>query len=206
VKPINIPRRPVGFDREAIYDQAVWDWLQSLTPVPTPTVSVGWGSKGVRLTASAGGGNGTTCQLCVITQLYGGSENMAFDYIGVTPWDSQANQVSGSQFYCAKNITGRGPATELIDGQEILYSQYYNDVQRFAQNTVTLASEYQSIHTRYMNYPNAIPPGASLEQYQIYVVRTLNPTGVIDPNGNQIYYLEISPDRKWALNPSLNGN
>jgi hypothetical protein len=85
-----------------------------------------------------------------------------------------------------------------------------------AFNTTTGASEFDSIHNRYcpaiggepipFTAIGDMPDGSSVEQYYVTVGRTANATGVLDGSGNPIYYLEVSPDRKWAYNPQLNGN
>jgi hypothetical protein len=193
------------------------NWVEHLlacyVPIDTPTVKTNWNSKGVRYNASAGGGNGTTVKLCVVTQLFGTDEDMAYDYIGVTQFNTTSMSLSGAQFICAKAITARGPMSELIPigmsfpDQTIVYSQYYLDISRFALNSTTGASEYDSIHPRYIAYPGdgMLPAGADITQYYVEVERTQNATGVTGPNGEQLYFLETN-NRVWGFDPSLSGS
>ena len=200
------PPSTVGANRMATWMNWVERQLRAMRPIKTPTVHFDWNSKGVRYNAKAGGAGGTTLTTYVITELFGGPADEAFDYIGVTPFDTDSMTTSGGQIICAKCITARGPETELIDGNIIQYAQYYNDEQRAAYNQTTLASEFQSIHTRYVVYPgNAPPEGYDIIQSLVEVGGTTNPTGVLDPDGNDIYYYEVSPCRYWSLNPALNG-
>jgi hypothetical protein len=197
---------------------AVWDrlWGREAAFNNTATVKVRQTSAGYFWDASPAGGGGTSLQLCVVTQLFGNANGVAFDYFGATPFDADIMEVSGSQIIVAKSITARGPETEQIDGQTIIYSQYYWDTQRLAFNTTTGASEFDSIHNRYcpaiggepipFTAIGDMPDGSSVEQYYVTVGRTANATGVLDGSGNPIYYLEVSPDRKWVYNPQLNGN
>ena len=211
-----IPKRPTGSDAYSVWKQAVHDRVfKALRFITSNTVQANEGQNGIWFEALGGGGNGTTIQLCAITELYGTDSDMAFNYIGVTPWDVTANNnlggTTGSQFFCAKCLGGRGPATEWIDSNEIVYSQYFLDNQRFAVNVTTSANEFQAIHPRYIAYPGVgppfNPPNQFLDstQFLIYVTRTTKPTGVMDPNGNNISFVEIQPSRNWAYSVSLNG-
>ena len=217
--PINSPKRPTGNDDQATFMQKVYDRLfRKLVFHNSSTVTWKETENGFTAFASPGGSGGSNVQLCVITQLFGTDADMAYDYFGATPWNATSNNTSGSQIIVAKTITARGPASELIDGEEIFYNQYYNDVSRFSFNTDSQASEYQAIHTRYVAYlgepptldgnnnPEPYPSGQTLVQSFVEVQRLQNATGVLDPNGNPIYYVERSPDRKFAYSSSLNGS
>lgn len=200
------PPRTTGFEPLATWQQAVEQEIEGLQPINTPTVRADRRPRGIAYNAAPPGGTGTTVQLCVVTQLFGSDVAGAFDYIGVTLFDADTQTLSGSQFICAKCITARGPISEVIDGQVISYSQYLNDIQRFALNTGSNASEFDSIHPRYIAWPGALPENADVGQYELFVARTVNATGVLDADGNDIFYVEISPCRYWAFNPALNGS
>ena len=202
---------------------AVWDrlWGREAAFNNTATVRVRQTSAGYFWDASPAGGGGTTLQPYVVTELFGTDEDNAYDYFGATPWSYQSNNVDGDQIIVAKNLTGRGPDSEVIDGQSIIYNQYYNDNQRYAYNQVSQASEFQSLHTRYIEYPGFPPeevdangnptpyqtgqyPGLTIEQCFVFVTRTMGPT-LFDGTGTPISYYEAGPDRKWVYSPSLNG-
>lgn len=206
ITPWTKPPRTVGSGRPGNWTKWVEDAIRALRPIKTTTVNFGASAKGIRYNSASGGAGGTTVQLCVITELFGGAEDQAFDYIGVTPYDADSDSLTGSQFICAKCITGRGPATELIDGDIETYSQYLMDNQRL-DTLPDLSTEFHAMHPRYIVYPGPMPYpiGFSIEQCQVYVCRTVNPTGVLDTGGNDIYYIENQPNRYWAWSPSLNG-
>src|SRR5580658_10477507 len=128
----NIPKRPIGTSPRDLWEQRVHDVVfKELQLNDSPTVKVSKNQNGYSFAASAGGSGGGIVQLCVVTQLFGTDADFSYDYFGATPWGYQSNNISGTQFLVAKCPTGRGPQTELIDGQAIFYSQYYNDNQRY---------------------------------------------------------------------------
>ena len=216
--PNNVPKRPSGITPFHQWCKEVHDRLfKRLVFRNSSTVTWTQTENGISAQASAGGGSGTTVQLCVITELFGGVEDQAFDYFGATPWNSQSNSLQGSQIIVAKCVTARGPFSELIDQNVIQYSEYNNDATRFAANLTTQAVEFDSIHPRYVPYPGTPPDlddngnplpydsGLTINQCFVFVARTVNPTGVLDANGNQIFLLEDQPNRYWSYSPSLNG-
>jgi hypothetical protein len=199
------PPIPTGSDREATWFQWVHQTLRGLRFNNSPTVKVSRGPDGIYFDSSPPGGNGTTLKLYAVTQLYGvatdGTED-GIDYIGATPWDVNANGgdggTSGAQIFIAKCMDGRQPALELIDGATIQYT-YVDDNHRVATPQLT-GVENHVMHRRYIAYDEADPdPNVANGQVLIFVERSQNGTGVLDPSGQQIRYLEIQPNREWAL-------
>lgn len=217
----NVPKRPIGTAPRDLWEQRVHDVLfKELQFNDSPTVKVNKNQNGYSFAASAGGSGGGTLQLYVITELFGGAGDEAFDYFGATPWSYQSNNTSGAQVLVAKCIDGRGPQTELIDGQAIFYNQYYYDNQRYSYNTASQAAEFQAMHKRYQAYPGFPPPtddngnplpyqtlpfeSLTIEQCFVMVAQAQGAT-LLDDNGNPILYYEASPNREWAYSVSLNG-
>lgn len=200
MKEYNIPKRPVGQGPFEQWCQAVHDRLfKALRFQNSNTVSVNVTPKGTWFDASAGGGAGTVLQVGVITTLFNA------DYIGVTAYSYESQSTQGAEFMCAKCITGRQPPSELIDEEQILYESY-TDIQRLAMFN-NGATEWHSIHPRYLTFGGfPLPSGMDFGQLYILYSKTVLPTGIVDQNLNDIYYIEVQPNRYWAYNPSLNGS
>lgn len=201
-----IPPRPDGYDNQTTWAKWVHDTLISLKFLNSPTVTVSRSPEGILFTSAAGGGQGTIPKIYAITQLYGVASAIGLpgiDYIGVTPWDPTANDgdggTTGSQIIIAKSIDGRQPGFESIDDEFIQYT-YTDDNQRTA-TPETSSVENHVMHKRYMVWPGTSPDDSEVDNNQIivYVEKVQGGTGVLDMNGNQLQYAEVSPNREWAL-------
>ena len=203
-----IPNRPTGSDKQALFDQWVYDQVQSLQPRNSPTLRVARrDTKGIEYIADAGGQGGTSLIQCVVTQCFGEPDGDPVDYIGVTKFDFATNSLSGSQFLCAKQYSARQPASEVIDGQLIVYSNYNADsLPANSNDNVRLATyidgtyQWQVVHNRYLPYGDPLPDGADL----LTVSKLQNQVGM-EASGETVQYIEVSPFRAWSYSPYLNG-
>lgn len=195
-------KRPTGADPKDLFDQWLIDRTDALTINDSPTIQVASaGPKGITLKAAPSGSGGTSLIQCVITELFS-SLGEPKDYIGVTQYNISQNQLVGSQFNCAKCITGRMPDTELIDGFEVAYA--YNDDTsgidpdntRFAFFT-GYAEQREVVHPRYMVYQNPLPAYMGLSQCLIEVAMIKNSTDILG-DGSNIMFMEQQPNRHWA--------
>jgi len=178
------------------------DYLASVTPQFGGNSKLQRTPTGFTYINPPGGAAGTTLQVCAVTSL--SNE----DYIGVTPYDIESGDLTGSEFQCAKCLTGRMPDSENIDGNVITYEygllpngQYGGDNLRMAtwpDSTTT----YQVMHLRYIRQSD-LTEDSDNAQCAILVSKVNGPTGVQDESGNDIAYLEIG-SRDWAFSPSLN--
>lgn len=200
------PKRPTGSTPEALFMQWMYDQIKALQPRKSPTVRFDRNKDGIVYHAAPGGSGGSPLMLCMITSLYGGEEQNV-DYIGVTPWTfspddsgtdfTQEGQLTGSEFMCAKCVSGQQPASETIDSEEIDYF-YSDDNTRNAVPQLT-GTEAHVMHPRYMAYDEDNPP-TDVRQTLVLVMRVQGGwTGVQDANGNNIAYIEVQPNRYWAL-------
>ena len=201
------PRKPSGSDAQFTNAKDAWEKLHGVEGRfnDTPTVKVRKTSRGYFWDATAAGpGGGTSLIQCVITELFND------DYVGVTKYDSTTGLPTGPQFNCAKCFTARMPASEVIDGETITYDHYgSNLLPANSSDNVRLAafspvtSEYQVCSPRYLAWPPEA--GADVAQFQVIVSKLSNDVGLTDVDGNKILYIEMSPQRRWAWSPQLNG-
>ena len=204
---MSTPPIPDGSDNFATWAQWAHRGVTDARFFNTPSVKVARGPSGGWSFTSVGGsqGNGAV-KLYAITQIFGAAippGQSGVDYIGVTPWGPTGNDgdggTSGSQITVAKSIDGRQPAFETIDDEYITYT--YSDDNHRVATPETGSQENHVMHKRYMVWPGEPPEDSGVDNNQILVaiIKSQGGTGVLDMNGNQLMYYEISPNREWAL-------
>jgi hypothetical protein len=204
------PSRPTGDNPEARFMQAVWDAVFGAASKlnSSSTVKVSRTSKGTSFTAAAGSPGGGSSNLYKITTIY------YAEYFGATKWDATVDNgdgtfgaTVGSEIQVAKCIGGRMPLAELIDETLITYL-YYDDGTAGnlrKASSVGYADEWHVVHPRYDSSDLNPSIGIVNAPGLVIVERSQNPTGVLDMDGNPIYYIETSPQRNWAYQQDQSG-
>jgi hypothetical protein len=134
-----------------------------------------------------------------------------YDVLVCREWDLNINnlKVGAQDVYVAKDMESRrtvGSEFYLDDGDNIkqTYTYFgptaadasYGDNFRLANDGTN--TELQVMEKRYYTANMVLAGGVAATQALLYVVDTNAPTGVKDPQGNDVTRLEVKPFRAWV--------
>jgi len=198
---------------------SIWEYLFNgkFPFVDTETVKVERGPNGYGFRAfppSAGGKSSPTpnsYKLMIITGLGSALTPPNYDLIICREWDIKNGAlVTGAQdTYVAKDLESRRIVTTefYYDNGDNISQTYtyfgptqadstYGDNFRLAFDGTN--TELQAMEKRYYTMDNMTAQGIPILQALVYVLDTGSPTGVKDPQNNDVTCIEVKPFRAWT--------